>query len=247
MTKARDILAEIQLSRAQGAEEQRIELLPPLNNDELRRLEAQIPCRLPDDPRELFRYARGFRVRHPVLHGAHRRLSDVDLSGLDGEFGLEQVFPHALSIADDGCGNFWVIDLTRDSRLWGPILYACHDPAVVVYQAHDIAGFIEDVFSADHKLEAIQKAAGNVWWKNPAVVTYEECADSSDEDLKRFARSLDASYEFIDLRNPKPGDGFSWGRYGPWTVNKRFGEKRIFACQTKTKWQRLTDSLWRRS
>lgn len=30
-----------------------------------------------------------------------------------------------------------------------------------------------------------------------------------DEDLTTFAQSLDASYEFADLRPPKQGDGFS--------------------------------------
>lgn len=245
MSKARDILAEIQLSRAQGAEEQRVELLPPLNNDELRRLEAQIPCPLPEDARDLFQYARGFSVRHPALHGAHHRLSEVDLSGLDAEFGLEQLFPQALSIADDGCGNYWVVDLTRNATSWGPVFYACHDPAVVVYQADDVAGFIEDVFSPGNKLEVVQKAAGEIWWKNPAVITYEECANSTDEDLKNFAQSLDPSYQFVDLRRAKLGDGFSWGRYGAATVSKRSGEMRVFAYQRMTKWQRFKKA-WRR-
>lgn len=240
MTKARDILEELRLLRAE-----RVELLPPLDDEEFRRLEAQIPCPLPEDARDLFRYARGFRVRHPVLHGAHYRLSDVDLSGLDAEFGLEQVFPRALSMADDGCGNYWVVDLTRNSASWGPVFYACHDPAVVVYQAEDLAGFIEDVLSPDNKLEAVQKAAGEIWWKNPAVITYEECANSTDEDLKNFVQSLDPSYQFVDLRRAKLGDGFSWGRYGPATVSKRFGEKRVFAYQRMTKWQRFKKA-WRR-
>jgi len=53
-----------------------------------------------------------------------------------------------------------------------------------------------------------------------------------------FARSLDASCEFVDLRRPKLGDGFSWGRYGP--VVKRYGEKRIFANQiNKSRWQKF--------
>jgi len=57
---------------------------------------------------------------------------------------------------------------------------------------------------------------------------------SSDADLKTFAETLDESWHLIDLRSPKIGDGFSWGRYGAATVNKRFGEKRIFAYQKKS-------------
>jgi len=59
-----------------------------------------------------------------------------------------------------------------------------------------------------------------------------------------FARSLDASYEFVDLRTPKLGDGFSWGRCGRRFVVKRYGEKRIFVNQiNKSRWQKLKDAL----
>jgi hypothetical protein len=225
-----------------------LELLPPLTDDEFRRLEKQIPCPIPEEARELFRYARGFSVHNPLLHGAHREFSVIDLSGLDAEFGLEQVFPHALSIADDGCGNSWVIDLTSDAKSWGPFFYACHDAPVVVYQADGLADFIEHAVrpASRSEMEAVhEELATRIWLENPGALTFEECADSKDEDMKAFAQALDASYQFIDLRTPKLGDGFSWGRYGPWTVNKRFGEKRLFAYQKKTKWERFKQ-FWKR-
>lgn len=79
-----------------------------------------------------------------------------------------------------------------------------------------------------------------IWRDNPGMKTCEQCLSSADPDLAAFARSLDETYLFIDLRNAKIGDGFSWGRYGPRTVNRRFGEKRIFAYQVrKSFWQRL--------
>jgi len=43
---------------------------------------------------------------------------------------------------------------------------------------------------------------------------------SSDRELKSFAETLDGSFQLIDLRNAKTGDGFSWGRYG-FTARRR--------------------------
>lgn len=111
-----------------------LELLPPppLTEDEILRSEGQLPCPIPGDAREWTRYARGFTVQHPLFHGMHHRFSPVDLSALGAQVGLEQMFPHALSIADDGCGNYWVIEFTSGSRSWGRLFVACHDPAVIV-------------------------------------------------------------------------------------------------------------------
>jgi len=250
VTKALDVLRQFQTLRAEGqAGNGFLEILPPLDQDELLRLEKQIPCPIPEEARDLFSYARGFKVQSLLLRRPCR-LSSIDLSGPDAEFGLEHVFPHAVSIADDGCGNFWVIDLTKDSKSWGPVFFACHDPAVIVYETESVAGFMDDVLGEAHgntssKLETIcDEAAGRIWRDNPNVMPFEQCAASTDEELRAFARSLDASYEFIDLRRPNLGDGYSWGRYGPSTVNRRFGEKRIFACQKKKKWQRFKE-FWK--
>jgi hypothetical protein len=130
----------------------------------------------------------------------------VDLSGLDAEFGLEQVSPHALSIADDGCGNKELSSQTHSE----------------IEAAHE-------------------ELATRIWLENPGVLSFQECMNSKDEDLKTFAGSL-SSYEIIDLRIPNLGDGFLWGRYGPKTVNRRFGYKPIFAYQQKTEWQRCKDA-----
>jgi SMI1/KNR4 family protein SUKH-1 len=217
-------------------------LLPSLTSEELRELEAEMPCPLPAEMREVFTVTRGFECGELGL---------VDLAGLPGGFGLEEVCPHAISIAGDECGNFWVIDLTRDSQTWGPIYYACHDAPVFVYQTDSLSHFIGEALRGEiapwksEIWEVQDKFSQEVWRANPGVLSYEECANSSDGELSEFAKSLDSTYEFIDLRTPKLGDGFSWGRYGPWTVNKRFGEKRIFACQKKTKWERFRQ-FWKR-
>ena len=80
----------------------------------------------------------------------------------------------------------------------------------------------------------------NIWRNNPGMITHEQALNSEDANIKEFAKSLDENYLFIDMRNAQIGDGFSWGRYGPKTVNKRFGEQRIFAYEIrKSFWQRL--------
>jgi hypothetical protein len=229
------------LLRNKAGDTSEFRLLPSLNDKELRELETTIPCPLPAEMREVFAVARGFECGD---------LGTVDFGGPCG-FGIEEIFPSALEIAVDGCGNSWVIDLTRDSKSWGPIFYACHDAPVVVYQTDHLAHFVEEALrggNAPWKSE-ISDAHGDlscrIWRENPGVLSFEKCADSNDEDLRTFARSLDASYEFVDLRSPKLGDGFSWGRYGSKFVIKRFGEKRIFANKKKSRWQKFKD-VWKR-
>ena len=80
----------------------------------------------------------------------------------------------------------------------------------------------------------------NIWRNNTGMITHEQALNFEDADIKEFAKSLGVNYLLIDMRNAQIGDGFSWGRYGPKTVNKRFGEKRIFAYEVrKSFWQRL--------
>jgi len=73
----------------------------------------------------------------------------------------------------------------------------------------------------------------DVWGTNPGVLSHGECIKSEDADLKEFAKALGPSFQFVDLREPQVGHGFSWGRYGPNTVNKRHGHLPIFAYQKK--------------
>jgi hypothetical protein len=73
----------------------------------------------------------------------------------------------------------------------------------------------------------------HVWQTNPGVLSYEECLQSSDPILSAFVRELDDSFQIIDLRRAKPGDGFSWGRYGSRTLLKHFGTHAVFAYQKR--------------
>ncbi len=222
-------------------------LLPPLNDQELSAFEASLPCALPEDMRELLRFASG-------LDGAGCRLSDrfeideVRFADVRG-FGFEDVFPHAKELAVDGCGNSWVIDLTSESKAFAPIFFSCHDPPVIVYQTDSLLHFIREVVRGSNPpweseiADVDRKLARRIWRENPCAMSHSQCLANGDHELKTFAESLDETWEFIDLRTPKLGDGYSWGRYGSKTGNKRYGNKRIFACQKKTRGRRLLDAF----
>jgi hypothetical protein len=215
---------------------QELKLLPPLNSEEIKKLQSNIPCPIPDEVMELLSYCRGFE-------GV---LDEIDFSGLEGGFGLDEIFPHAISIAHDGCGNFWVVDLTKDSTSWGPILFACHDAPVIIFQTSSLSHFISEAICLGippwtSEIDDVhEKYHKRVWRENPGTLTYAQCIESGDPELNEFAVSLGESFLFIDMRNAKVGDGFSWGRYGPRTVNKRFKGERIFAYEVrKSFWQRF--------
>jgi hypothetical protein len=85
--------------------EDSFEVLPALSNEELERFQVSLPCSLPEEIRELLTFASGFKVGG---------LEEVWFAA-EG-FGMEEIFPHAVTLAADGFGNFWVVDLTSESR-----------------------------------------------------------------------------------------------------------------------------------
>ncbi len=216
------------------------ELLPPMTALELNALATSLPCALPEGIRELLTFSKGFTGGN---------LEEINFSGLAEGFGMEVIFPHALPLAADGFGNYWIVDLTSQSKSWGPIFYACHDAPVIVYQAADLVHFAQEVIRLGNKPwqsevdDAHEKLADRIWRENPGVLTQQECLSSSDPEMKSFAQSLDDTWQFVDLRSPTLGDGFSWGRYGARTSVQRHGEDRIFAYQKKSRWARFLDAL----
>jgi hypothetical protein len=204
-----------------------LELLPGLSHTELRDFACQVPCRIPPEIAELLSAYRGF----------YGTVEQVDFTGRDLIFEFEQAFPYALPIAADGYGNFWVVDLHPQTVQWGPIYFVCHDAPVILYQAESLEQFLSElfrIFKPPHQSlvdDVHEDRLAHVWQTNPGVLSYEQCLRSRDPILSAFARELDESFQVIDLRQAKPGDGFSWGRYGPRTLVKRFGMHAIFAYQ----------------
>jgi hypothetical protein len=108
---------------------------------------------------------------------------------------------------------------------------------VILYQSDSLEEFLTELFrmyAPPHQSlidEVHEDRLARVWQTNPGVLSYEQCLRSGDPVLSAFSREIDESFQVIDLRGAKPGDGFSWGRYGPNTKIKRFGTHAVFAYQ----------------
>lgn len=145
-------------------------LRPPLTEKELLDFQASIPCPLPEEVRELLKFARGF---DGVLDG----IEFADSS----EVGQEEIFPHARTIATDGFGNYWVVDLTPESKSFGPIFYACHDAPVIVFQTDSLLHFLQEVVRFGNKprkseIDDVHEALSDrIWRENPCVLSYAQC------------------------------------------------------------------------
>jgi len=202
-----------------------LELLPGLSHTELHDFVGQVPCRIPPEIMELLGACRGF----------YGTVDQVDFTGSDLMFEFDAAFSYGLPIAADGYGNFWVVDLHPDATTWGPVYFACHDAPVILYQADSLEEFLRELFrmfEPPHRSlidDVHEDRLARVWRTNPGVLSHEQCLRSEDPVLSAFARELDESFQIIDLRLAKPGDGFSWGRYGPRTRIERFRAHPVFA------------------
>lgn len=219
-------------------EPRHLRLLPPLTAAQIDQLAAGLPCPLPDDIRRALLFSAG-------LSGTEHVDDRVDLSGLSqsGQW-LEQFSPHAVSIACDGCGNSWSLDLWPQSREWGPVFYISHDPPVVVFQCATVEKFLEQLVRQPKESDLgapLQAWVDRIWGQNPGLLTPAQAAHK-DPVLAAFAAELGEPWEFVDLRQPALGDGFSWGRYGPDTQLKRHPEERIVAMKRPP----ARPSLWSR-
>jgi len=220
-----------------------LHLLPGLTREEIDEFARSLPSPPCDDVRDLLEFCSG-------IEGA---LEQIDFTGrtLGLGFGLDFLVPHGLTIAHDGFGNHWVVDLQPGCSNWGPIYFCCHDAPVVLLQAATVQQFVDEVlkmYIPPHRSlidDVHEDRRFEVWRKNPGVIAHAEAVASPDPDMSAFAASLDASFEVIDLRDAPIGMGFSWGLYGPKTEVTRFGSKPIFAYRRPEK-TNLLSRLFRR-
>src|SRR5512140_1447191 len=213
---------------------------PPLSDEEIDELARRVGTALPAELVELLRRCGGL----------DEPLEQLDFSGRTlGGFGLEEVFPRSLPIAQDGFGNYWVLDLTPEATRVAPVYFACHDAPVVLFQSPDLAHFVREVIRMcvpPHRSaidDVHEDRLFDVWRKNPGIVTRAEALSGADAELRAFASTLDDRFTIADLRDPEVGMGFSWWRQGSMAIIRRHGTLPVFACaapETRSLWSRLT-------
>jgi cell wall assembly regulator SMI1 len=185
-----------------------LHLKPGLPQSQLSELEERLAAPLPNEVRELLTFTSGFNFQP---------FGEVDFSAKE-MFGLEEILPLGLTIATDGSGNDWVVDIKKGTGEWGPVLFMSHDPPVAVIQAPDLARFIEQVFEIGRperksQLDSVTKAATRrIWSDDPYLLDLRASRMASDPALAEFSKQLPETFHVADL--PSFGNRL-WIRLGP--------------------------------
>jgi cell wall assembly regulator SMI1 len=214
-----------------------VELRPPVTEAEVATLQAGFPVPLPAELVQLLAVTRGAEG-----------LLDLDLTGRDHSVELAELMPAGLPIATDGYGNFWVLDLTPDTVEVAPVFFHCHDAPVLLYQAPDLATFLDEVVKryvpphASLVDDVREDRPYDVWRARPGAMPQVAALSSPDLALREFAETLDPAWTIVDLRQREVGMGVAWGAHGPRTRLARHGWERIFAYAPFEKPRRT----WRR-
>lgn len=202
-------------------------------------MEARIGVSLPSKVRSVLAESTGAAIEG---------FGELDLTGLSFEkaFEFREVLPRGYSIATDGQGNFWAIDVDRSGD-WNSILFVSHDPPVVVRAFPDLHALMQCVSAASSEIAhdvsqwvmEAEKATG---------MTPASARESTDAEVREFALRVDMpDFRLFDLRPGSKGRGFSWDLgAGPESRIVRDGERLLFAveCTREEMMQGLELSFW---
>jgi hypothetical protein len=213
-------------------------LQPGLTDAEIAAVRGQYPVPLPAELERLMSFTRGAGG-----------LLELDLTGRPHSIEISELLPAGLPVAADGYGNFWMLDLTPDTTKVAPVFFACHDAPVLLYQAPDLATFVDELvkgYEPPHRSlvdDVHEDRLHDVWRSRPGAVPQPVAAVSRDAGLREFAETLDEAWTLVDLRQRQVGMGVAWGSHGPRTRLARHGWERIFAYAPDTRarrsWRRL--------
>lgn len=183
----------------------KIELLEGMSQFEIEELKGNLPNQhLPTEIKELLKFCRGFE-----FYG----LEEVRFDSL-GHFGIEEVFPNSIQLADDGFGNFWILDIDSKGN-WKEVYYVCHDPAVIVKHSNDLTQFIEHVeefgrLGEESNLDTIhEQIVFDIWNEKVGIMERNE----RDYDFESTIE-LPEAFLIADLTNEPIKTGFAWGKFG---------------------------------
>lgn len=200
------------------------DLLPALNAFELRKFANRFEHPLPSEISELLAYSRGFDFF---------AFDRIDFTRQD--FELSGAFEDPIDLTKDAFDNHWIVDINPVDGSWGKVFYVCHEPAVIVLQAHNLAQFLSQISMLAKGEEANwisfirEEAAQHVWESNKNLIPASQALRSKDRELAAFAESLPGDYLIADMREADWGDGFPWSLTGPEGDIIRNGSSLLFA------------------
>lgn len=218
---------------AEEGDEFKIVLKPGLTEQQIDKLATQLPSgQIPYDVKDLLSFASGFE-----FYG----IEEVTFDDIEN-FGFENVFPHALQLAGDGFGNFWILDVDSKGN-WGSVFYVCHDPAVVVKHSVSLAEFIQHVHEFGKSGETShldiihEKTVMEIWNAgNDIFIDRNVAKESADTTLAGFATLLPDNFVIADLRNKPNKAGFAWGKFGANTENAvRYNDELFWGFEKRSK------------
>lgn len=219
----------------------RLSLRPGLAEAQVAAVQARYPVPLPAELTALM-----------AVTGGVDGLLGLDLVGTAHPASAPRLLPAGLPIAADGSGNVWLLDLTPDTTEVAPVFYLSHDPAVLLYQAPDLATFVEQALArlAPPHASPVDEVRADrpyaVWRTQPGAVPWREVSTSTDVALREFALTLDPAWSVVDLRRRDVGMGVAWGHFGPQTRFARHGWERIFGYAPHVEARRTWRRLWRK-
>jgi hypothetical protein len=170
---------------------------------------------VPEEIQALLRFSSGISI------GADRL---IDLTG-SLSVDAEGLLPRYVTICKDSYGNHWCIDIRRAPSRWGPVVYLCHDPPVLVIVSHGLAEFLEAYPGVRQKSRVEAK---KIWSGQLDFPTALSLRRTADPELAEVLSVLSDDTRVADLRSEGLGTGLPLESDGRLVI-ERIRDELIFA------------------
>ncbi|MBT1688656.1 SMI1/KNR4 family protein [Dawidia soli] len=231
--KSVEIIRKLKAStfKDEDGEPYTVDFKPGLTEAELDTLRERFPSNIiADELQEILRETRGWEGPYG---------SEIYFDSI-GEFGFTELIPQSITLAGNGLGDLWVLDIKENGDL-GKIYFACHDPAVLVIYCDTLQEFFETLEEHynnpgdSYFINIHENVVWDIWSTHPNTV---EIADfrKGNEELAPFLREFtDDEWIVADLRRGTRKSGFAWGKFGPNQFTRRHPRALVWVIQKKKK------------
>lgn len=159
------------------------------------------------------------------------------------------MFRPCLTLAIDDEGRRWIAETSRDQGLPGPVWCVLSDPAVALYIADDLRGFLSTLNEACAHgqlyrwLRGLQRDGRAIWMQRRTLAreSYEICRE--DRGLRGWLAELPFDVHVYDMRAPSVLRGWPYGVAGPEGRLYRCGRLPVFAVSTAPSASRWTQHM----